>query len=68
MFGTRGYFGALVNRQKEDCECKFDPERSGRYDSFIGFWYGDALAGFMPLVIGSVFFVRFLRTKRSIAL
>ena len=33
-----------------------------------GFWYGDALAGFMPLVIGSVFFVRFLRTKRNIAL
>jgi len=26
-----------------------------------GFWYGDALAGFMPLVIGSVFFARYCR-------
>lgn len=32
-----------------------------------GFWLGDALAGFMPLVIGSVFFVRFLRTQNNIA-
>lgn len=30
-----------------------------------GFWLGDALAGFMPLVIGSVFFVRFLRTQNN---
>ena len=28
-----------------------------------GFWYGDALAGFMPLAIGSVFFTRYCRQK-----
>ena len=27
-----------------------------------GFWYGDALAGFMPLMIGGVFFIKYLRS------
>jgi Na+-driven multidrug efflux pump len=27
-----------------------------RWDCF-GFWMGDALAGFMPLIIGSVFYL-----------